>query len=187
MTLSGGAHRDLTPPCDTPTSNRRDRDDTTRRSRRCNCSVDRFSGEAARPRCRSGRTLRLDTALKPWHKRDDWLGPSEHRGGHRGPGASISRPSPLSAASPSAYSNPVTSRGALGGSCSRASVSISTAAERLHGSSMTADFRRDSDQEWCRRESRFTRFQVSADSGHLASDAGDSSDLPVGDFLAKCR
>ena len=58
------------------------------------CSVDRFSGEAARPRRRSGGTLRLDTALKPWHKRDDWLGPSKHRGGHRGPGASTSRPSP---------------------------------------------------------------------------------------------
>jgi hypothetical protein len=26
----------------------------------------------------------VDTALKPWHKKDDWLGPSEHRGGHRG-------------------------------------------------------------------------------------------------------
>src|SRR5207247_6061088 len=31
---------------------------------------------------RSGNTLRRDTARKPWHKRDDRLGPSEHRGGH---------------------------------------------------------------------------------------------------------
>jgi len=38
--------------------------------------------------------LRLDTALKPWHKRDDWLGPSEHRGGHRGSGGTSFRPSP---------------------------------------------------------------------------------------------
>jgi hypothetical protein len=29
------------------------------------------------PRCRSGSAFRLDTALKPWHKREDWLGPSE--------------------------------------------------------------------------------------------------------------
>jgi hypothetical protein len=81
-------------PRDTPTSNTPGRDHTRRRSRRVDCSVDRFSGEAACPRRRSGSALRLDTALKPWHKRDDRLGPSEHRGGHRGPGASTSRPSP---------------------------------------------------------------------------------------------
>ena len=67
-----------------------------RRSRRGGCSAGRFSGEAACPRRRSGSALRLDTALKPWHKRDDWLGPSEHRGGHRGSGGPRSRPSPHS-------------------------------------------------------------------------------------------
>ena len=60
--------------------------------------------------------------VKPWHKRDDWLGPSEHRGGHRGPGGSTSRPSPQPAASPSAYSNPVTSRGRSAAAALRASV-----------------------------------------------------------------
>src|SRR5690606_37916198 len=52
------------------------------------------SGEAAGPPRRSGGTLRLDTARKPWHKKDDWLGPSKHRGGHRGSGDLTSRPSP---------------------------------------------------------------------------------------------
>lgn len=33
--------------------------------------VDRLSGESARARCRSCGPLRLDTRLKPWHKRDD--------------------------------------------------------------------------------------------------------------------
>ena len=61
-------------------------------------SVGRFSGEAACPRSRGGSTLRLDTGPKPWHKRDDWLGPSEHRGGHRGPEAFTFRPSPQLAA-----------------------------------------------------------------------------------------
>jgi hypothetical protein len=92
-----GARRGPTrggPPCDTSASNTRGRDHTRRRSRRADCSVGRFSGEAARPRRRSGSALRLDTARKPWHKRDDWLGPSEHRGGHRGSGAHHSRPSP---------------------------------------------------------------------------------------------
>jgi hypothetical protein len=55
-------------PCDTPPSNTRGPDHTTRRSRRGGCSADRFSGEAACPRRRRGSTLRLDTALKPWHK-----------------------------------------------------------------------------------------------------------------------
>ena len=73
-------------PCDTPASNRRGRDHRRGRSRTVDCSVDRFSGEAAHPRRRSGGALRLDTTRKSWHKRDDWLGPSEHRGGHRGPG-----------------------------------------------------------------------------------------------------
>jgi hypothetical protein len=113
-----GARRGPTrggPPRDTSASNTRGRDHTTRRSRRVRYSVGRFSGEAACPRRRSGSALRLDTARKPWHKRDDRLGPSEHRGGHRGPGASTSRPSPQPAASPSAYSNPVTSKGRSAG------------------------------------------------------------------------
>ena len=93
MALARGADRARGgPPCDTPASNTRGRDHTTRRSRRGGCSAGRFSGEAACPRRRSGSALRLDTALKPWHKRDDWLGPSEHRGGHRGSGGSAPGP-----------------------------------------------------------------------------------------------
>jgi hypothetical protein len=53
------------------------------------------------------------------------------------------------------------SRGALGGSCSHSTGVITTAAERLHGSSTIAD-----SETLCaeprRRESRITRFQVSA-------------------------
>jgi hypothetical protein len=64
---------------DTWPSNRHGRDHTTRRSRRRDCTVGRFSGEAAGPRRRRGGTLRLDTAQKPWHKREDWLGPAKHR------------------------------------------------------------------------------------------------------------
>jgi hypothetical protein len=82
------------PPCDTPASNTRDRDHTRGRSRRVDCSVGTLSGEAARPRRRSSGVLRLDTARKPWQNRDDWLGSSEHRGGHRGSGDISSRPSP---------------------------------------------------------------------------------------------
>ena len=43
-----------------------------------------------------GAAARFDWTrrVKPWHKRDDWLGPSEHRGGHRGSGGFSSRPSP---------------------------------------------------------------------------------------------
>ena len=70
------------PPDDTPVSNTRGRDRRTRRSRRDHCSDDTLSGEAACPRRRSGSPLRLDTARKPWHKRDDRIGPSEHRDGH---------------------------------------------------------------------------------------------------------
>ena len=44
--------------------------------------------------------------VKPWHNRDDRLGPSEHRGGHRGPGGFSSRPSPQSAAARQPTSNP---------------------------------------------------------------------------------
>ena len=123
MALARGADRRRgAPPRDTPASNTHGRDHTRRRSRRADCSVGRLSGEAARPRRRSGGALRLDTARKPWHKRDDWLGPSKHRGGHRGPGGSSSRPSPQPAASPSAYQQSSDFEGALGGSCSRASV-----------------------------------------------------------------
>ena len=82
------------PPSDTPVSNTRGRDHTTGRSRRVDCSVGRLSGEAACPQRRSGGALRLDTARKPWQNRDDWLGSSEHRGGHRGSGDISSRPSP---------------------------------------------------------------------------------------------
>ena len=73
-------------------------------SQTADCSVDRFSGVAARPRHRSSGALRLDTARKPWHKRDDWLGPSKHRGGHRGSWKiSTSRPSSRPTARPSDY------------------------------------------------------------------------------------
>jgi hypothetical protein len=116
-----GPSRDA-PPRDTPVSNTRGRDHTRRRSRRVDCSVGRFSGEAARPRRRSSSALRLDTALKPWHKRDDWLGPSKHRGGHRGPGGSSSRPSLQSRRKPDSLQQSAISEGALSGSCFRASV-----------------------------------------------------------------
>ena len=133
------------PPCGTRTSNTRGRDHTRRRSQRRDCSVDRSSGEAARPRRRSGSALRLDTARKPWHKRDDWLGPSEHRGGHRGPGASTSRPSPPTRRK---LRQPTAIRSLRGGARRQLLPSIgviATAAERLHGSSTTADIRRDSE------------------------------------------
>ena len=87
-------------PRDTPTSNTRGHDHTTSRSRRVGCSTGRFSGEAVCPRRRSGIAFRLDTTVKPWHKKDDWLGPSEHRGGHRGPGGSSSRSSPRTCRGP---------------------------------------------------------------------------------------
>jgi hypothetical protein len=85
------------------TSNTRGRDHTRRRWQRGGCSGDRFSGEAARPRHRSGGTLRLDTARKPWHNKDDWLGPAKRRGGHRGSGGISSRPSSRPTARPSDY------------------------------------------------------------------------------------
>jgi hypothetical protein len=90
------------PPCDRPPSNTRGRDRTRRRSRRGGHNGGRSSGEAARPRRRSGIAARLDTATKPWHNRADWLGPSEHRGSHRGSGGISSRPS-TSLAAASAY------------------------------------------------------------------------------------
>ena len=62
------------PPDDTPVSNTRGRDRRTRILRRDHCSDDTLSGEAACPRRRSGSPLRLDTARKPWHKRDDRIG-----------------------------------------------------------------------------------------------------------------
>ncbi len=108
---------------DTSTSNTHGRDHTRRRSQRGRCSDGRPSGEAARPRRRRGGALRLDTAFKPWHNGDDWLGPAKHRGGHRGSGDLTSRPSSRPTAGPSAYQQPSTDfEGALGGSCSRASV-----------------------------------------------------------------
>jgi hypothetical protein len=67
-------HRRGVRPSDTPASNTRGRDHTTRTSQRDGCSAGRFSGEAACPRRRSGSALRLDTARKPWHNRDDRLG-----------------------------------------------------------------------------------------------------------------
>jgi hypothetical protein len=41
---------------------------------------------------------------------------------------------------------------------------VATAPERLQGSPMTDERERDSDEDWAQRRSRFTRFQVSADS-----------------------
>jgi len=81
---------------DTSRSSTRAPDHTRHKSRRAGCRGGRFSGEGACPRRRSGSAHRLDTATKPWHKREDWLGPSEHRGGHRGSGGISSRPSPHS-------------------------------------------------------------------------------------------
>ena len=95
----------------------------TRRSQRRDYSVDRLSDEAAHPRRRSSGALRLDTALKPWHKKDDWLGPAKHRGGHRGSGDLTSRPSSRPTARPPDYQQSSDDfEGALGGSCSPALV-----------------------------------------------------------------
>ena len=136
----GGRHarRPAALPCDTPTSNRRGRDHTTRRSQRCDGSVDTLSGEAAHPRCRSSSALRLDTALKPWHKRDDRLGPSKHRGGHRGPGASPPGLHLYPRRQPVSLQQSSHRRGGARRPLLTDSGAVLTAAERLHGSSMTA-------------------------------------------------
>jgi hypothetical protein len=110
--------------CDTLPSNTHGRDRTRGRSQTADCSVGRFSGAAARPRRRSSGALRLDTARKPWQNRDDWLGPSKHRGGHRGSGDLTSRPSSRPTARLSDYQQQSGDfEGALGGTCSPALVS----------------------------------------------------------------
>jgi hypothetical protein len=134
------------PPPDRPTSNRRGPDHRNDRWRRGDCSGGRSSGEAARPRCRRGGTLRLDTARKPWHKRDDWLGPAKHRSGHRGSGGISSRPSSRPTARPSdSNSNPVFRGGARRHQLPRVGA-LTTAAERLHGSSLNAEIRNGSEE-----------------------------------------
>ena len=105
----------------TPASNTRGRDRTTGRSRRAGYNAGRFSAAAGRPRRRSGGALRLDTITKPWHKRADRLGLSEHRGGHRGsgvpaPGPHLDTPPPDSVAVIQCFG------GALGGICYPAPV-----------------------------------------------------------------
>ena len=91
--------------CDRPTSNTRGPDHRTRRSRRGGCSGGRFSGEAACPRRRSGAAFRLDTRVKPWHKRDDRLGSRRSiEAVTRGSGGPSSRPSPQPPR-PSAYAS----------------------------------------------------------------------------------
>jgi hypothetical protein len=70
--------------------------------------------------------------------RDDWLGPSKHRGGHEGlegqaPGLHFD---PLSADS---LLQSTIARGALGGGCEPSRRVITTAAKRLPGSSMTPE------------------------------------------------
>ena len=54
MALARRRPRRGVPRCDTSTSNRRGRDHTRHKSRKADCSVDRFSGEAACPPRRSG-------------------------------------------------------------------------------------------------------------------------------------
>ena len=58
--------------------------------------------------------VRLDTAIKPWHKRQDWLGSSEHRGGHEGLEGSAPGPHPQSA-QPTRSAGPKTSAEAVDG------------------------------------------------------------------------
>jgi hypothetical protein len=160
---------------DTPPSNRRGRGHTTCRSQRGRYSVGRFSGEAACPRRRSGIAFRLDTARKPWHKRDDWLGLSEHRGGHRGLGGFSSRPSPH-LPQRAAYATRVRS---LNPKRPWTLPPLWTHRTRPQGFANLAQnarfaqrpqpfsfFQKNDDEEQLqRRWSRFTRFQVSADSG----------------------
>ena len=144
-----GARRGPTrgaPPCDTPASNTRGRDHTRRRSRRGGCSADRFSGEAACPRRRSGGALRLDTARQTV---------AQERRLARSVGASrrsprvwrfSSRPSPR----PAAARQPTAIHVIRGGARRQLLPSvgvIATAAERLQGSSMTADFRTTQSEE----------------------------------------
>ena len=169
------------PPCDTPTSNTHGRDHTRRRSRRGGCSADRFSGEAACPRRRSGGALRLDTARKPWHKRDDWLGPSEHRGGHRGSGGyqlqalTSSRRSPqltrrACAAQPAEAVDadaPVDAQDAPT-ACLQISLKNARFPQPPPPSSFLLETRRPK-TALRRQRSRFTRFQVSADTGDCAN------------------
>jgi len=79
MAAAGGPDR--APASGHPTGRRAVRVATiTRRANRKEAvaEADRFSGEAARPRSRSSRSLRLDIQPKPWHKRQDGLGVSEH-------------------------------------------------------------------------------------------------------------
>jgi hypothetical protein len=145
------------PPHDTPARNTCDRDHTRCRSQRAGCNAGTFSGEAARPRRRRGRTLRLDTARKPWHKKDDWLGPAKHRGGHRGSGALVSRPSSRPTASPSAYQHlSVISRGR-----SAAAASARRLPSRRPPSACTA-LRSTSDQKGSEEVSRRRTVQICA-------------------------
>jgi hypothetical protein len=107
----GGAAPPARSPAVTPPDSRRNnmpgRDRRRGRGRTGGCSGGRLSGEAQCPRRRSRGALRLDTTVKPWDNREDRLGPSEHRGGHRGPGGISSRPSPQSTAADQRSSNPV--------------------------------------------------------------------------------
>jgi hypothetical protein len=65
-------------------------------------------------------------------QKDDWFGPSAHRGGHRGSGGISSRPSPRPAAARQRSSCLPEFGGALGGSTRRTFQLLFTAAERLH-------------------------------------------------------
>jgi hypothetical protein len=88
---------------------------------------------------------------------DDRLGSSKHRGGHRGPGASISRPFTShrrTAVSLQHHSSDF--EGALGGSCYPSIGALTTAAERLQGSSLNVD------QEQLRAKGTATGVQIYA-------------------------
>jgi len=79
----------------------------------------------AKRRIHDVEAARFDWTRRSNHgtRGDDWLGPSEHRGGHRGSGDLTSRPSSRPTVGPQDYYHPSTDfEGALGGTHSRASV-----------------------------------------------------------------
>jgi hypothetical protein len=110
------------PPSGTPANNTRGRDHTRRKSRRVDYSIDRFSGEAARPRRRSGNALRLDRASNRGTRKGRLarsVGAS--RWSPRARRAKL-QPSFHIRGKPDSLQQSGAFEGALGGSCSRALV-----------------------------------------------------------------
>ena len=180
-----GARRGPTrgaPPCDTPASNTRGRDHTRRRSRRGGCSADRFSGEAACPRRRSGGALRLDTARQTV---------AQERRLARSVGASRRSPrvwrfklqaltssaARLSLRAPHAQAEEAVDADGAMDAQNAPTAPWKTRAERgfptsVHSHSLFVQKKRRTEDRTPlrRRRSRFTRFQVSADTMRRCRD-----------------